>query len=75
MKQILPGVSSVAAKVLACEIKCGQRLRLEFINIWMANLLPRFFKELGRRGESQKSVSSGIKELLMSKGGSGPMMV
>ena len=40
---IIPGVSSVATKVLGGDFKASEKIKIEFIEIWIGNMLTKYF--------------------------------
>ena len=44
--EIMPGVSSVATKVLSGEIKASSKIKIEFINIWFNIILLKYVNSL-----------------------------
>jgi hypothetical protein len=43
---ILPGLSSVASKAIAGEIKCRTKIKQEFVEIWLETVLPKYIASL-----------------------------
>ncbi|TNV86267.1 hypothetical protein FGO68_gene12591 [Halteria grandinella] len=57
MSLILPGVSSMATKVLSGDIKAGERVKVEFCEIWIGNILAKYFMTLkGRERKNGKVI-------------------
>ena len=52
--QVLPGISSVASKVLASEIKSSTKVKVEFAELWLEIMILRMFKDkkLGNKREN-----------------------
>jgi hypothetical protein len=44
--EIMPGISSVATKVLSCDIKTNSKIKIEFVNIWISIMLHKYLKTL-----------------------------
>jgi hypothetical protein len=44
--EIMPGISSVATKVLSCDIKTNSKIKIEFVNIWISIMLHKYLKSL-----------------------------
>jgi hypothetical protein len=44
--EIMPGISSVATKVLSCDIKTNSKIKIEFVNIWITIMLHKYLKSL-----------------------------
>jgi hypothetical protein len=44
--EIMPGISSVATKVLSCDIKTNSKIKIEFVNIWITLMLHKYLKSL-----------------------------
>jgi hypothetical protein len=44
--EIMPGVSSVATKVLSCEIKASSKIKIEYVNIWINLILVKYVNSL-----------------------------
>lgn len=47
VSQVLPGVSSVASKVLASEIKSSLKVKSAFIELWIGGMLVKFVAQKG----------------------------
>jgi hypothetical protein len=39
---MIPGLSSVSTKVLGGEVKVGTKVKVEFVNLWIGDVLPRY---------------------------------
>jgi hypothetical protein len=44
--EIMPGISSIATKVLSCDIKTNSKIKIEFLNIWITIMLHKYLKSL-----------------------------
>ena len=44
--EIMPGVSSVATKVLSGEIKANSKIKIEYLNIWINIILNKYILSL-----------------------------
>jgi hypothetical protein len=44
--EIMPGISSIATKVLSCDIKTNSKIKIEFVNIWISLMLHKYLKSL-----------------------------
>jgi hypothetical protein len=44
--EIMPGISSIATKVLSCDIKTKSKIKIEFVNIWITIMLHKYLKSL-----------------------------
>ena len=42
----MPGISSVATKVLSGDIKTNSKIKMEFVNIWITIMLHKYLKSL-----------------------------
>lgn len=40
--QMMPGLSSVSTKVLGGEVKVGTKVKVEFVKLWLGDVLPRY---------------------------------
>lgn len=49
---ILPGVSSVAAKVLGGDIKSSDKIKREFVEIWVSNVIAKYLMTLRRQSDA-----------------------
>jgi hypothetical protein len=44
--EIMPGISSVATKVLSNDIKTNSKIKIEFVNLWITVILHKYLKSL-----------------------------
>ena len=38
----MPGLSSVSTKVLGGKVKVGTKVKVEFVKLWLGDVLPRY---------------------------------
>ncbi len=44
--EIMPGISSVATKVMSNEIKTNSKIKIEFVNIWITTIINKYLMSL-----------------------------
>jgi hypothetical protein len=63
--EVLPGVSSVATKVLSGEIKSSEKVRVKLVEIWLKNLVKKALESVKPvEDKKQKLIRLDIKSMI-----------